>query len=227
MSEKLNLARIKKFGQNFEISVNPEAALKYKKGIISDLREAVLADSIFTDARKGLIASDKDLRQAFGTTDHHAVADKIVKEGEIQHTAEHRSQEREQRWKKLINMISRQAVDPRTGFPHPPNRIEAALEQGKIHLDDHRTVEEQFAGIISQLRPILPIRIEQKQIEVTLPAAYAGKAYNAVKSNSKVLNERWNVDGSYTAKVEIPAGFYPEFLDKLNSVTRGEVVVKE
>ncbi|MDP3990255.1 MAG: ribosome assembly factor SBDS [archaeon] len=227
MSEKITLARIKKYGETFEISVDPDKALQYKKGLISDIQDVLLANNIFTDAHKGEVASHGELENAFKTTNIDKIAEIILKEGEIQLTAEHRAHEREQKLKKLITLISRQAVDPKTGFPHPPTRIEAALEQGKIHLDDRKTIEEQFDDIISKLRPIIPIKIEQKKLLVTIPAQHTGKAYNIVKSNSKILKENWNNDGSWSAEIELPAGFIHEFMDKVNTATHGEAMMEQ
>lgn len=225
MSQKLNVARIKKFGMNFEIAVDPDAALHYKQngGNVDDVLQA---DGIFTDAKKGLQATDDDLNKVFQTTDTAKIAHIIITEGEIQLTAEHRSEEREQKKRKLINMIHIQAVDPKTKLPHPPNRIEAALEEGKVAIDYNRPIEEQFDDIISKLRPIIPISIEMAQFDVTIPSQYSGKAYGVVNSNAKIMKDTWNGDGSWTVTVEIPAGFKPEFLEKLNALTHGEVVVK-
>lgn len=39
--------------------------------------------------------------------------------------------------------------------------------------------------------------------------------------------ENWLNDGSFTAIVEIPAGLYEEFLDKINKVTHGGSEIKE
>lgn len=225
MSEKITLARIKKFGETFEISVDPNKALQYKKGLISDIQDVLLVNNIFTNVHKGEVASQSELENAFKTTDIDKIAKIILQDGEIQLTAEHRAHEREQKLKKLITLIHQQAVDPKTGFPHPPSRIELALEQGKIHLDDHKTIEEQFDDIISKLRPIIPIKIEQKKIMITIPAQHTGKAYNIVKSNAKILQENWNNDGSWSVIVELPAGFLLEFMDKVNAATRGEAVM--
>ena len=227
MAQKITLAKIKKFGKNFEISIEPENALSYKKNIITDVREALLADDIFTDAKKGLKASHHDLEQAFKTTDPAAIADIILKQGGIQATSEQRSEEREQKRRKIISLIQRQAIDGRTGLPLPADRIEAALEQGKAMIDDHKTAEEQLTDIIVKLRPILPLKIEQKRLTLTIPALYAGKSYQAVKSQSSIIKESWNNDGSWTAVVEIPAGLKIEFIEKLNSLTHGQVVVTE
>lgn len=223
MAGKLNLARIKKFGEIFEISVDPDKALQYKKGEINDLREVLLANKIFTDAHKGLTPSQEELEKAFQNTNTEKIAHVIIKEGEIQLTSEHRQQEREQHKKRLINLIHKQAVNPQTGLPHPPTRIEAALEQGKIHLDDHKSVEEQFEGIISKLRPIIPISIEEKEVLLIIPAQYTGKAYNFVKSGAKIKFEEWTNEGSWKVRIIIPAGMYPEFIEKLNGITHGEV----
>lgn len=224
--QKLNLARIKKFGHNFEISVEPDSAIKYKKGELTDLREVLLAENIFTDAKKGLIAPQDLLIEAFKTTQMEKIADLILKEGEIQATSEHRSQEREQLLKKLIHLINRNTVNPTTGLPHPPTRIEAALEQGKIHPDYNKTVEEQFEDIVDKLRPIIPLKVEQKEIVVIVPSQHSGRLYQFVKDNSKMLKEEWLNNGDWKVKVEVPAGFQQEFIDKLNSLSHGEMIVE-
>ncbi|MBT3298140.1 ribosome assembly factor SBDS [archaeon] len=223
--EKLNLARLKKFGQNFEISVDADLALKFKNKEISNVSEVMKVEEIFFDAKKVLVASKEELEKVFQTTDTLKIAEIIVTQGEIQLSAEHRSKEREQRKRKLINMIHKMAIDPKTNLPHPVTRIEAALDQGKINLDDHKTVEEQFEKVISKLRPIIPVKIEMRKLLVSVPGKYIGKSNHLVRNNSKILKEDWNIDGSWRVKVEIPAGFQQEFIDLLNAVTHGDVSV--
>jgi len=225
MAEKLNLARIKKFGENFEISVDPDLALKFKQGEIRDVRECLQSEQIYSDANKALVIPSAKLQEIFKTDDPLKVAEIIIKEGEIQLTSDHRAKEREQKLNKLIHLISKQAIDPQSGLPHPPNRIEAALEEGKIRLDDNKSVEEQFDDIVAKLRPIIPLKIEQRILNVVIPASFVGKANNLIRSN-KVLGEDWRTDGSWAVKVEIPAGYQEEFIDKLNSITSGQVVVE-
>jgi ribosome maturation protein SDO1 len=226
MASNPTLARIKKHGMNFEISVDPDKALEYKKGNAS-LREVLLADNIFSDAKRGEIAKESDLQTAFETTDTDKIADIILTKGEIQLTSDHRAEEREKKKKQLIHFINVNAVDPKTGLPHPPTRIELALEQGKITLDYNKTVEEQLDEIISKLRPIIPISIQKKKLQVVIPANYAGKAYQPVKDSATILKDEWGNDGSWTVTVEIPAGLYPDFIQKMNGLTSGEVTISE
>jgi ribosome maturation protein SDO1 len=227
MSGKIHLARFKKAGVNFEIIIVPDRAVDFKEGRLSDVSSALDNDEIFFDAKKGKVASSSELEKAFSTSDKEEVAKIIISKGELQLTSEHRNAAREQKKKLLVNMIHVNVVDPRTKLPHPVTRIEAALEQGKISIDYNKGVEEQFDAIISKLRPIIPISIEKKVVVVKIPSLYAGKSFSFVKSNSKVLGDEWAADGCYIAKVEMPAGFYPTFLDKVNAMTHGEVEVKE
>ena len=226
MSEKLTLARIKKEGLTFEISVNPDKALLYKKGEVSDLREVLLADNIFIDAYKGLIASHEALAKAFKTTDFAKVASIILKEGEIQLTSEHRAEQREELRRRVVELIRTQAVDPKSGLPHPAARIEAAMDEAKVHLDERLGAQEQLEQVIAKLRVVLPISIEQKKLIITIPSSFVGKTNNVIRSK-KVINEDWLSDASWKVNVELPAGQVPDFIDKLNSLTHGEVVVEE
>ncbi|MBT4539780.1 ribosome assembly factor SBDS [Candidatus Woesearchaeota archaeon] len=223
MSEKLNLARIKKFGKTFELSINPDAALKFKSGEITDLREVVLADHIFVDARKGQLASTAEMEEVFQTAEFDKVAKVILTQGEIQATAEHRAEERQQRRKQLIQMIHTQAVDPQTKIPHPATRIEAALEEAKFSLVDHKSVEEQFEDAVHKLRPIIPISIQKAKLSVTVPASHTGKLYGYLKNAGKVLSESWENNGDLKCQIELPAGLQQDVIDKLNAETHGTV----
>ncbi len=225
MKDKITVARIKRYGLNFEISVDPDKALEFKENRAS-LQEALLAENIFTDAKKGLIAKDEDLQKAFQTTDVDEIAKMIIKEGEIQLTAEHRAKERDEFKRKLVYEIHKHAVDPKTGLPHPLTRIEAALDESKVHIDLNKGLEEQFANIVSKIRIVLPISIEKKVLVLLIPAEFVGKIYQFIKNNSKLLKEEWVSDGSWRIKTEIPAGFQREFVDKLNSVTKGNLTIE-
>lgn len=229
MSEKITLARLKKFGKNFEISIDPEQALRYRKGEIADVREVLLAERIFTDARKGLAASQQDLQQVFKTTDPLQISAIILKEGELPTTTEQRTQEREQKKRQLIYLLHQQAVDPRTGLPHPPERLEAAMEEAQVHVDEHRSAEEQLPEAVKKLLPVLPLKIAKKVLRITIPPAYIGKAYALVKRLATVLQELWKPDGSWEARVEIPAGFQVEFFEQVNKAAQGkaEIIVEK
>ncbi len=223
--EHINTARLKKGSDVFEIVIDPEKAMAARHGK-ADIRDAVRVPKVFSDAKKGMLASEQRMQAVFGTTDPWEVAKKIIADGEIQLTASYREQLREQKRRQIVDFIRRNGVDPRTHAPHPAQRIEAAMVEAKVRIDEFRPVEQQVQDVLKSLRPILPIKFETKDIELTIPAQYASKANSVVKQFGKVLNEQWQNDGSWKGVVEIPGGMEQELYDKLNALTHGEVIAR-
>jgi len=226
MSERYTVARITHDGEHFEILVKPQHALSYRLGKTTSISELLITDTIFTDAGKGLRASEDKLQKAFGTTDSLKIASIILKRGTLQLTTEQRRQLVEDKRKQIVSFISRQCVDPKTNLPHPPLRIEQAMEQIHFSIDPFRDTEEQAREIIKLLRPILPLKVEQVSVAVRIPPEYAGKVYGTVKSFGVIKREQWQADGSWSATVEMPAGLYGPFLEKLGNITRGNLEAK-
>ena len=221
MSEKFTIARFTKENEHFEILVKPQKALDYRNGKIFGVTEVLAAETIFSDANKGTRAPDDALRKAFKTTDTLKIADEILKKGQLQLTTEQRRKMVEDKRKQIIDFISRQAVDPKTNLPHPPTRIENAMEQIRYPIDPYKPVEEQARDIIKLLRPILPLKVEQLSIGVIIPSQHAVRAYGAVKTYGTIKRDEWRGDGSWYGVLEMPAGSYASFLNKLGDVTKG------
>jgi len=226
MSETLNLARLKKGSDVFEIVIHPEKAIYFRHHPETDIREAIVYPKIYSDVKKGLLASEQRMQAVFGTTDALEVSKQIIIKGDIQATAEYRKQLYEQKRRRIIELLRMQGVDPRTNAPHPLPRIESALEESKAKIDEYKPAEGQVQDILKKLKVILPIKMVMKDIEITLPAQYAPKAYPIIKNFGKILRENWENDGSWHGTVEIPGGLELEFYDKLNSLTHGGVQAK-
>ncbi|MEM2908198.1 MAG: ribosome assembly factor SBDS [Candidatus Hadarchaeales archaeon] len=220
------IARLSIHGTTFEVLVDPDLALALRSGQSVDVRSALAIDKIFKDARKGEKASDEMVQKLLGTTDPFKAAEEIIRRGEIQVTTEQRRRMREERVKQIVSLLSRRAINPQTGLPHPPARIEEALEKAGVHVDEFKGAEEQLPAIIKALQPILPLKFEVRKIAVKIPATYVGRAQRVVRSFGTVKQEQWLNDGSWAVVIEIPAGVQAEFFDKLNELTRGEVQTK-
>jgi ribosome maturation protein SDO1 len=221
MSDKYTVARLTKDKEHFEILVKPEKALDYRTGKIARITEVLVAETIFADANKGTKVSEEQMRKAFETTDPLKIADAILKKGTLQLTTEQRRKMTEDKRKQIIDFISRQAVDPKTNLPHPPLRIENAMEQIRYPIDPHKPVEEQARDIVKLLRPILPLKIEQISLSVRIPAEYSARAYGPIKNFGTIKQEEWRADGSWHGILEMPAGAYASFLNKLGEITKG------
>ncbi len=224
--EEAVIARLSTHGTNFEVLVDPDLTLAFRSGEDVDIREVLAVEKIFKDSKKGEKASEELMQEIFGTTNPLEVAEKIIRKGEIQVTTEQRRKMREDRLKQIVALISRRAVDPHSGLPHPPGRIENAIEKAKVQVDPFKSAEEQLSEFVEALRPILPLKFETRRIAVKIPPSYAGKSYRIVKGFGEVEQERWLDDGSWAVIVKIPAGIQPEFFEKLNDLTQGEVEMK-
>jgi len=217
------IARLSSHGTTFEVLVDPELALRLRTGGDVDMRSLLAIDKVFKDSKKGDEASVEMVKKAFGTTDIQRVAEQIVRKGEVQVTTEQRRRMREQRLRQVVAIISRRAINPQTGLPHPPARIESAINEAKVQIDEYKSAEEQIPKIVKALSPIIPLKFEMKRIAIKIPASYVGRAQRTVREFGTLKQEQWLSDGSWAAVVEIPAGVQGEFFDRLNDLTRGEI----
>src|SRR3989338_219363 len=217
------IARYSHSGSHFEVLVGPDAAQEIKKkGSISDLDACFASGEVFSDSNKGMRAAESDINRVFGTIDFSVIAIRILQKGEIQLTTDQRRKMLHNKKQQIITRISRFAVDPRTHTPHPPLRIEKAIDEAKVHIDPFKTAEEQVEGIIKLLKPILPISMEVSQVMLRIPTEFTGRAYSVLREH-KTIKEEWQNDGSLKAVIELPAGLQGEFFDKLNKATQGNV----
>ena len=223
--DTINVARLKKGSDVFEIVIDPEIAIAARHGK-ADIRDALRVPKIFSDAKKGLLASEQRMQALFKTTDPLEVAKKIIEDGDIQITADYRRKLMEQKRLQIVEYIRRNGVDPRTHAPHPAQRIEAAMQEAKVRVDEFKPADQQVNDIIKALRPIIPIKFEVKEVEVIIPAKYASKAHSVVKQLGRILRDEWQNDGSWKGILEIPGGLEQDLYDKLNSLTHGEVMTK-
>ncbi len=226
MGEKYIIARFTKDDGHFEVLVKPEKALQYRMGKISAITEALVTETVFLDANKGTKVSEESLRKAFGTTDPLEVAEIILKKGTIQLTTEQRRKMVEDKRKQVITFISRQCLDPRTNLPHPPLRVQQAMEQIHYSIEPFKPVEQQAKEIIKLLRSILPLKMEHVSVGVHIPTEYAAKAYGTIKGFGTIKREEWRGDGSWYGVLEMPAGLYGPFLEKIGDVTKGRAEAK-
>ena len=226
MSERYTIARITHDSDNFEILTKPDPALSYRLGKTSSVSQVLVTDTIFTDAGKGLKASEEKLQEVFGTTDSLKIAEVILKKGTLQLTTEQRKQLIEEKRRQIVSFISRECIDPKTNLPHPPLRIEQAMKQIRFSIEPSKGVEEQSNEIIKLLRPIIPLKMEKISVAVRIPPEHASKVYGTVKGFGTIKRDQWQADGSWSAIVEMSAGLYGPFLDKLGKMTRGNLEAK-
>lgn len=225
MAAKLTVVRLAIEGEKFELLVKPDPALDFKMGKRTDISNILASDEIYADASKGTRISDEKLMKYFKTTDPTAIAKMILERGDLNMTAEQRKRLGEDKRKQIVQIISKSYVDPKTHLPHPPMRIEHALDEARVVIDPFRKAEDQTKEIIDGLRSILPLKAEQLKLTILVPPQFAAQSYSVLKSMGDLQSEEWQANGSLKAIIEIPAAMQSTLMDRLGSVTKGSAQV--
>jgi len=226
MVDKASVVRYSFEGEKFEILVKPDPALEYKLGKRKDISPILVSDEIYSDSSKGTRASTEKLLKAFKTEDLTAIAEKILQKGDLNLTTDQRRKMIAEKRKQIVTYISKTFVDPKSHLPHPPLRIEQAMEDGRISIDPHKHAEDQVKDIVEKLRSIIPLKSENLVLEITVPAQFASQSYSVLKSTGTLQKEEWQSNGSLKAILEIPAAARPNVIDRLGSITKGTASVE-
>jgi ribosome maturation protein SDO1 len=250
---KYTIARLRKHNKDIEMIVEPEEAWKAKKKIETVIRDMKSEDEnavftlddlknipeidinnifegliVFEDAKRGKEHADADLEAIFGTTDAVEIAYQLLfdRETEWHWTKKQRDENFDKKKRQIIAIIAKNCINPQTKKPHPPQRIEKAIAEAKYNVDILKSAEEQVKDVISAISAIIPIRMENVELAVKIPASYAAKSYNIVERYGKIKQDEWANDGSWMGIVDMPAGMEADFLEKINKLTHGRVQIK-
>jgi ribosome maturation protein SDO1 len=220
------IARYESKGHRFEVLIDQKLVDLVKTGKNVNISDYMAADVVFKDSNKGERASDEVIMEVFGTEDFTTVVSEIVKKGQVQLTTDQRRRILEDKRKQIVEIISRESMNPQSGTPHPPQRIEKAMEEARVRIDPFKSAEEQVNDVLKAIRVILPIRFEHVKMEIDVPGTEYGKIYAELTRLGQILKEDWKNNGNYSAIVEIPAGVQDQLYDFLNKRTKGNVDIK-
>lgn len=222
-----NLLKYTKHGHTFELVVDPDLAISIKASKV-DSKEEVLdmlkAQNVFFDAKKGVLAGEEELRLVFKTLDVYEVAKKMLVEGELQLTSEYREKLREEKRKKIVNLIHKTTINPQTNVPHPHTRIENAMNEAKVKINEFQKAQDQVADIIHKLKPIIPIKKDDTTLLIEIPMNYAASIRGLLPRFGDLKDENWTGSGM-SCKLIVPSGIRQEVMDELNNKTKGEIII--
>jgi ribosome maturation protein SDO1 len=221
MSSKYTNVRLVIEGEHFEILVNPDAALNFKLGKQIEPSQVIITDEVFSDSNKGLRVGSEKLKKYLRTDDPSKAAIEVLRRGELQLTQEQRKRLLDEKRRSIVATISKNYVDPKTSLPHPPLRVEQAMQEARISIDPFQDAMEQTKQVVEKIRTIIPLKSERVKLLVRVSPQYSGQTIGILKNFGEILKEDFGADGTLSAIVEIPAGAQPSLLDKLGSNTKG------
>lgn len=226
MDTKVTVVRFSVEGEKFEILVKPDPALEFKIGKRKDISGVLISDEIYTDSNKGTRASTEKLMKAFKTTDSNVIATIMLEKGELNLTTDQRRKMVSEKRKQIVDFIAKSYVNPRSHLPHPPLRIEQAMDDARVSVDPFRNTDEQIKEIIEQLRSIIPLKSENMLLEILVPAQFAAQSYSVLKSFGTLKKEEWQSNGGLKVILDIPAAARANVMDRLGSVTKGTASIE-
>ena len=127
----------------------------------------------------------------------------------------------------VIDIISREGINPQTNAPNPPARIEAAMEEAKIHIDPFKPVNEQVNMVLKEIKPLIPIRMEKVKLAIRLKGDAYGKVYGEIARVGTITKEEWTKDGSWICILEVSGGIYGEIISNLSRKGKDEIEIKK
>ena len=218
--DKAVTARITKDHSHFEILVDPEKALEFRRGSPVSIENILAVQDVFKDVGKGERAGAQELETHFKTSDIFRVAEEIIRHGEVQLTTEQRRRILEEKRRQIADIISRQGINPQTKLPHPITRILNAMDEARVSVDPMKSGQEQVEAVLGKIQPIIPIAFERLEVAIKVPAEHAGRLASHLRSIATVRKEEWQ-GSHFFALIEIPAGMQSEKYKKLNDLTGG------
>ncbi|MCP4762296.1 MAG: ribosome assembly factor SBDS [archaeon] len=192
---------------------------------INDIFEGLI---LFEDAKKGDVYPNSFLEEMFKTVDPINIAYQFLLDPKTEWnwTKAQREEFSKKKRKQIVNLLAKNAINPQTKKPHPPQRIEKAIKEAKYNIDMNKSAEEQIKDVIHAISAIIPIKMENVELAVKIPASFAAKAYGTVEKYGRVKQSEWQNDGSWVGVTDLPAGLEAEFLDKINKLTHGRGQIK-
>jgi ribosome maturation protein SDO1 len=236
------ISKFQSHGNSYEILLDYDKYKLYLDNKISNILDILITPEVFKNIRfakktnNKMLMQERDgsaerydretLKKIFNTTDISLIAKKILLDGEIQYTTEQRKEFLDKKKKKIINIIASQSIDPRLKIPYTTERIKNVLEQSKIKINVNERAQDQISRIINELKPIIPISVEQIEVEFKIPIKYSTRAKNELLKYTTIKQENWT-QTEWVCKVIFYAGLKNTIYDLLNSITKGETISSE
>ncbi|HJM66196.1 MAG TPA: ribosome assembly factor SBDS [Candidatus Thalassarchaeaceae archaeon] len=217
------LARYEYGGKRYEILIDPTLVEAYRSDAQSvDLDDLLATDEVWHDARAGDRPTSDDLHSAFGTADLADCVSKIMNKGSIQLTTAQRKKRIIAIRTAIIHRISSTAIDPRSKMPHPPSRIETALEESRYSIDPFLSIDRQVNDAIKLMRPIIPLKFATARLAFRIP----GVEYSAVQSilRELIIKDEWLSNGDWACVVDVPAGSKIDLMGEIAKRSKGSAV---
>lgn len=211
-----------------EILTFPGSVKKYADKLDSlkqsDLDNILASDKIYTNSKKGSVANNSQLENAFGSSDLLTCVKKMLGGGKSQTTGEERKQDLDKKTNEVLTYLNKNYIDAKTGYPHPVSRLEGAIKKIKYVVDPKKGTDSQAKEIIKKLHGVLFFKENSQTYEVIVSTEYKGvdNVFYGLGTVSSKKKEKFQTKWI----VNIVPGNNDNFMKKLNAITHGDYQMK-
>ncbi|EFJ42254.1 hypothetical protein VOLCADRAFT_83724 [Volvox carteri f. nagariensis] len=163
------VVRLKKNGERFEIACYKNKVGDWRSGIEKDLDEVLQTTTIFHNVGKGVVAKDKELMAAFGTSDQKAICLEILAKGELQVSDKERKLEYEHLFKDVAGVLVEKCINPATNRPYTLSMLERALRDIHFNVDPKKSAKQQALEALPLLQKEFPIERARMRLKLSVP----------------------------------------------------------
>jgi len=191
------IVRLKSHGKKFEIACYKNKVMNWREGIEKDLAEVLQTETIFTNVSRAIVANDKDLQKAFGTTNCEEICRKILKSGDLQVSEKEREVQLESIFRDIVQLVVERCVHPQTGRQLTASSVDNALKSIGFSVLAEQPAKKQSLKAIEALCAELPetfVRAKMR-LRITCPSTLLAEIKSKLEAAERVQLEE-AIDGS-------------------------------
>lgn len=161
--------RLQKKGKRFEIACYRNKILSWRNRVETDVSEVLQIDNIFANVSKGMLASAKDLQDAFDTTDTNTICREIMDKGEMQVSEQERGAFFDSMFRDVAAIVADKAINPENNRPYTISMIQNAMRQIHYAVSINKSAKSQALDVIRKLKDVMPISRASMLLRVVCP----------------------------------------------------------
>jgi ribosome maturation protein SDO1 len=217
------LIRYQSGKKKFEVLTKDGSVRKYREGKVG-WNHVLEADVIFTNQKRGNVASASDLREIFGSEDLQKCLEIIVKDGDLQVNAQERKEDMDQHRRAVAGYLQKNYIDGRNNLPFPTPRLWPIIDESKVRLDPSGNVPSQAEEIVKRMLGVVLFKKSAVECVMQLKHEYIAKCQGIVHKMADIRKERWTADGCEWELCLVPSNV-DAFMSALNKSTDGDYTI--
>ncbi|KAL0228191.1 hypothetical protein RCL1_004334 [Eukaryota sp. TZLM3-RCL] len=210
------VVRLKKKGKRFEIACYKNKVIGWRNGAETDIDEVVQSLNVFLNVSKGVLASDRDLEQAFSSTDRPA----ICRIGDLQVSDRERSLQQSTMSSQIASLVAQRSVSSDTKMPVSISVVESLMKDAHFSVNPSQSAKKQALELFQLFKQLnYPIERARMRVRVSVPEQIVKPFKTALPADCDVENQLFGPTSLLT--VTIPPGELKNLQTIVSDLTRG------